>query len=309
MKKFYIIDASTILHRSWHAIPHLKNNRGETINAVYGFTSVLLKILNQEKPPFLAIAFDTKSPTFRHRAYKEYKANRVTQPPEFYQQIPWVKKILDSLELKSFTCPGLEADDLIGALDEAKKQSSQKLKSHIITGDLDLLQLVKSETEVCFLQQGLKANKIYNPFEVQKKFGVTPQHITDLKSLVGDTADNIKGVKNVGPKTAAFLIQKFENVENIYQYLTKNKQKKDKKFIKESLRKNLLESKDQVFLNKKLVTIQKKAPNVNPQIILECKVKKLNLERAFPVLKEIGLKKFSEKVKEMNQGLKQNKLF
>jgi DNA polymerase-1 len=168
---------------------------------------------------------------------------------------------------------------------------------------------VKSETEVCFLQQGLKANKIYNPFEVQKKFGVTPQQITDLKSLVGDTADNIKGVKNVGPKTAAFLIQKFENVENIYQYLTKNKQKKDKKFIKESLRKNLLESKDQVFLNKKLVTIQKKAPNVNPQIILECKVKKLNLERAFPVLKEIGLKKFSEKVKEMNQGLKQNKLF
>jgi len=308
MKKFYIIDASAILHRSWHALPHLKNNRGETINAVYGFTSVLLKILNQEKPPFLAIAFDTKAPTFRHQAYKEYKANRVTQPPEFYQQIPWVKKILDSLSLKSFSCPGLEADDLIGALDAAKEQFSQNLKSHIITGDLDLLQLVREETEVCFLQQGLKAKKIYNSFEVQKRFGVTPQQITDFKALVGDTADNIKGVKSVGPKTAAFLIQKFKNLENIYQYLTKN-QKKEENLIKNSLKKKLLEDKDKVFLNKRLVTIQKKAPNINSHTISECQIKKINTEKAFSALSEIGLKKFSQKIKEMEQGLKQDKLF
>jgi DNA polymerase-1 len=307
MENFYIIDASAILHRSWHALPHLKNSRGETINAVYGFTSLLLKILEQEKPHFLAITFDTKGPTFRHQVYKEYKANRISQPPEFYQQIPWLKKIIDSFDLKSFACPGLEADDLIGALNVAKEQSPLNLKSRIITGDLDLLQLVDPKTEVYFLQQGLKANKIYKSLDVQKRFGVAPQQIIDFKALVGDPADNIKGIKNVGPKTAAFLIQKFKNIEKIYQYLSKTK--KDENLIKESLKKELLQNKEQVLLNKRLVTIQKKAPNVTSQSIEECQVKKINTEKAFPVLKEIGLKKFSEKVKEMDQKLKQNKLF
>ena len=308
MDKFIIIDASAVLHRAWHALPQLKNSNGQTINAVYGFTSLLLRILYKDKPNYLAVAFDTKAPTFRHKKYKEYKANRIAQPPEFYKQIPLAKSILDSFDIKSFSQNGLEADDLIGALNSTKKEINN-LNARIITGDLDLLQLVNNRTEVYFLQQGLSQNKIYNPSEVFKRFGVSPKQIIDLKALVGDPSDNISGLMKVGPKTASQLIQKFGNIEGIYKYLEKPSSRQSKNLIKESLAENLIKNKGKVILNKTLVTIVDKAPGINISVLQNCRVSKIDTEKVLKVFEKLGFKSLSKRLNTLTAEKKQTKLF
>ncbi len=308
MDKFIIIDASAVLHRAWHAIPPLKNSQGKTINAVYGFTSLLLRILYKDKPDYLAVAFDTKAPTFRHKKYKEYKANRVPQPPEFYKQIPLAKSILESFDLKSFSQNGLEADDLIGALNNTKKEINN-LSARIITGDLDLLQLVDDKTEVYFLQQGLNQNRIYNSSEVIERFGVSPEQIIDLKALVGDPSDNISGLMNVGPQTASKLIQELGNIENIYQYLEKPLSSQPKNLIKESLAQNLIKNKKKVILNKTLVTIVDKAPGINVSILQNCRVSEIDIKKVLKTFEKIGFKNLSKRLRILIAEKKQTKLF
>ncbi len=308
MDKFIIIDASAVLHRAWHALPKLKNSKGQTINAAYGFTSLILRILYKDKPDYLAVAFDTKAPTFRHKKYKEYKANRVSQPPEFYKQIPWAKLVLDSLNLKSFSQNGLEADDLIGALNNTKKDISN-LNARIITGDLDLLQLIDNRTEVYFLQQGLNQNKVYNSSEVLERFGVSPKQIIDLKALVGDPSDNISGLMKVGPKTASQLIQEFGNIEGIYQYLEKPSSHQSKNLIRESLAENLVKNKKKVFLNKTLVTIMDKAPGINVPVVQDCRVLETNIEKALNVFEKLGFKSLTKRLINLAGEKKQTKLF
>jgi len=308
MDKFIIIDASAVLHRAWHALPKLKNFKGQTINAVYGFTSLILRILYKDKPDYLAVAFDTKAPTFRHKKYKEYKANRVSQPPEFYKQIPWAKLVLESFNLKSFSQNGLEADDLIGALNNTKKEISN-LNARIITGDLDLLQLIDTRTEVYFLQQGLNQNKIYNSPEVLERFGVSPKQIIDLKALVGDPSDNISGLMKVGPKTASQLIQEFGNIEGIYQYLEKPSSRQSKNLIRESLVENLVKNKKKVLLNKTLVTILDKAPGINVPVIQSCRVLKTDMEKVLNVFEKLGFKSLTKRLITLAGEKKQTKLF
>ena len=308
MDKFIIIDASAVLYRAWHAIPPLKNSQGKTINAVYGFTSLLLRILYKDKPDYLAVAFDTKAPTFRHKKYKEYKANRVPQPPEFYKQIPLAKSILESFDLKSFSQNGLEADDLIGALNNTKKEINN-LSARIITGDLDLLQLVDDKTEVYFLQQGLNQNRIYNSSEVIERFGVSPEQIIDLKALVGDPSDNISGLMNVGPQTASKLIQELGNIENIYQYLEKPLSSQPKNLIKESLAQNLIKNKKKVILNKTLVTIVDKAPGINVSILQNCRVSEIDIKKVLKTFEKIGFKNLSKRLRILIAEKKQTKLF
>jgi len=308
MEKFIIIDASAVLHRAWHALPKLKNSKGEIINAVYGFTSLVLRILYKDKPDYLAVAFDTKAPTFRHKKYKEYKANRVPQPPEFYKQIPWAKSVLDGFNLKSFSQNGLEADDLIGALNNTKKEINN-LNARIITGDLDLLQLIDNRTEVYFLQQGLTQNKIYNSPEVFERFGVSPEQIIDLKALVGDPSDNIFGLVKVGPKTASQLIQKFKNIEGIYKYLEKPSSNQPDNLIKESLVQNLIKNKKKILLNKILVTIQDKAPGINMSVLQNCRVSKTDPEKALKIFKKLGFKSLSKRLNALATEKKQTKLF
>jgi len=308
MEKFIIIDASAVLHRAWHALPKLKNFKGETINAVYGFTSLILRILYKDKPDYLAIAFDTKSPTFRHKKYKEYKANRIPQPPEFYKQIPWAKLVLDGFDLKSFSQKGLEADDLIGALNNTKKEINN-LNARIVTGDLDLLQLVDDRTEVYFLQQGLNQNKTYNSSEVLERFGVSPEQIIDLKALVGDPSDNISGLMKVGPKTASQLIQKFKNIEGIYQYLEKPSSFQSNNLIKESLVENLIKNKKKVLLNKMLVTIRDKAPGINISVLQNCRVLKTDTEKALKVFEKLGFKSLTKRLITLSTEKMQTKLF
>lgn len=308
MEKFIIIDASAVLHRAWHALPKLKNFQGQTINAVYGFTSLLLRILYKDKPDYLAVAFDTKAPTFRHKKYKEYKANRIPQPPEFYKQIPLAKSVLEGFSLNSFSQNGLEADDLIGALNKTKKEIND-LNARIITGDLDLLQLVDNRTEVYFLQQGLTQNKIYNSSDVFERFGVSPKQIIDLKALVGDPSDNIFGLVKVGPKTASQLIQKFGNIESIYQYLEKPLSRQPSNLIKKSLAQNLVKNKKKILLNKMLVTIQDKAPGIDISILQNCRVSKTDTDKALKVFEKLGFKTLTKRLKTIIGEKRQTKLF
>ncbi len=297
-----IIDAPAVLHRAWHALPKLTDPRGRVINAVYGFSSLLLKLVREQKPNYLAAAFDTKAPTFRHLKYKEYKAGREKQPQEFYDQIPLAKQIAQGFAIPTFSLDGYEADDLIAAIIKGQKQEIAGLKSLIVTGDLDLLQLVDKQTSLYFLRQGLSQIKIYGPDEIKERFGLSPKQLIDFKALRGDASDNIKGVPGIGEKNALDLIKKFKNLENIYAHLEKNKEENlIKKNIAEILRKN----KERAILTKELVTIKQKIEKLNFKKIMPFDA--ACFQTAIPTLKEFGFKSLIKRLEENISS--PNKLF
>lgn len=279
--KFIVIDALAILHRAWHALPKLKDPKGRTINAVYGFTALLLKLLREQKPDYIVATFDTKVPTFRHKKYKKYKATRVPQPQEFYDQIPITKQVIESFNIPVFSKDGFEADDLIATLIANQKSKIKNLKSVIVTGDLDLLQLVDDQTHVYFLKQGVKNIKIYDRDAVYERFNLPPTQLIDFKALVGDPSDNILGAPGIGPKTAADLIKQFKTIEKIYQYL---KTPGDK--IKKSVAKTLIKNKKDVLLAKELITIKHNVDDIafGPNNATH----KLDAEKIIKIFQELG---------------------
>ncbi len=300
--KLVAIDAPAALHRAWHALPKLTDPKGQTINAVYGFTVLLLKLLREQKPDYLAACFDTKAPTFRHKKYKNYKATRIPQPQEFYDQIPLTKRIIRGFNIPIFALDGFEADDLIAAIIKEQKQKISGLKSLIVTGDLDLLQLADEQTSIYFLHQGLNQIKIYGPDEVGERFGLKPKQLIDFKALRGDASDNIKGVPGIGEKTALDLIKKFNNLENIYAYLRKNKKQK---LIKTTIAEILQKNKKRATLAKELVTIKQDIKDLNPKEIIP--FDRPNREKITQIFKEFGFKSL---IKKLGEDISlQNKLF
>ncbi len=219
-------------------------------NAAFGFTSMLLNLLNKEKPHYLAVAFDVKGPTFRHKEYKEYKATRTKAPDELYIQIPLAKEILDTLSIPYFEAPGFEADDLLGTLAHQAEQLGN-LMTYIVTGDKDALQLITDRTHVIMPVKGFSQTMDYDHQAVIDKFGLTPKQIPDLKGLQGDSSDNIKGVEGVGAKTAQKLLQKYQTVEKIYQHIDE---------ISGKLKERLVNDKENAFKSKELATIVIDAP-------------------------------------------------
>lgn len=215
MDKLVLIDGNAILHRAYHAYPPLTTSKGELINAVYGFTSILLTVLKQIKPKYVAVTFDKKAPTFRHIEYKAYKAHRPKMDAELVGQIDRVHEVVRTLNMPIFEIDGFEADDVIGTL--AKKIST--LEVIIVTGDYDTLQLVNKNVRVMMPPRGKKPAAIFNKEAVIKKYGFTPKYIIDFKALVGDASDGIPGVTGIGPKTATDLINQFGKLENIYREL------------------------------------------------------------------------------------------
>lgn len=244
MNKFILVDGNAIIHRSFHALPPFKTSTGELVNAVYGFASVLLNLLNMQKPDYIAVAFDLKGPTFRHAEYKEYKATRVKAPDELYAQIPRIKELVKAFHIPIFEQQGFEADDIIGTL--ATQAESKSMETFIVTGDLDTLQLVTEHTKVLTLLGKFSEPLIYDAAKVMDRYGLTPSQITDMKGLQGDNSDNIKGVAGVGQKTTKDLLQEYGSIENIYENLPN---------IKESIRKKLEADKDNAFQSKMLATI------------------------------------------------------
>ena len=260
-KRLIIIDSNAVIHRAFHALPPLTTKKGELVNAIYGFLLVFFKAIREFKPDFVVATFDFPAPTFRHEKYKLYKATRKKAPQELYDQIPKIKEVLESFNIQIFEKQGFEADDLIGTISNAapKKQILPEIETIILTGDLDALQLVDKNTKVYALRKGLKDTVLYDKEKVKEKYdGLIPEDLVDYKGLRGDPSDNIPGVPGVGEKTAIFLIKEFGTLENLYEELEQNSEKAGK--IKESLRKKLLDYKEQAFISQMLAEINKNVP-------------------------------------------------
>lgn len=252
-QKFVIIDGNSILHRAWHAMPPLMTKKGEVVNAVYGFTSILLKTIKDFKPDYIAVAWDLPGKTFRHEAFPEYKAHREKKPQELYDQIDRIKDVLKAFNIASFEKKGFEADDLIGTLCDRNQVNNDQVDSLIVTGDLDTLQLVDKNTSVLTPKRGISDILIYDEAAVVQRYSLNPDQLIDYKALRGDPSDNIPGVPGVGDKTAAELLKEFGTLEKIYEAVEKNKPEAKK--IKEKIREKLVANKDGAILSKMLVTI------------------------------------------------------
>jgi DNA polymerase I len=252
MKTLILVDGHAILHRAYHAYPHLTTSQGELINAVYGFTSIILSALNQFEPDYVAVAFDKKAPTFRHKEFKEYKAHRPETDKELVDQIPRVYEVVKSLNIPIFAKNGYEADDIIGTI-ARQAERSKNLEVVIITGDKDALQLLDDQVKVFMPGRGKIPSKMYDQKLFKEKYEFDPIYLIDFKALAGDPSDGIPGVRGIGPKTAQKLIKKYQLVEKVYEHLGKAD-------LKPNMLSKLKSSKKLAMLSKKLATIETKAP-------------------------------------------------
>lgn len=254
--RFAAIDANSLMHRAYHAFPStLSTSKGVQTNAVYGFTSMLLSVLDNLDPKYLVCAFDLKAPTFRHDEYEDYKANRKPPDESLIKQFPMAKEILEAFNIPVLQKEGYEADDILGTLSEYAKNgkwSSKNLEMIIVTGDRDLLQLVGDDTKVWLPKGSFKNMKLYDVADVEEYFGFGPEYIVDYKGLKGDSSDNIPGVKGIGKKTATRLIKEFGHVEDIYRDLDKVSECPN---LSERVRNLLEEGEEEVDISMRLAEI------------------------------------------------------
>ena len=256
-KKIIITDSNSIIHRAFHALPPLTTKDGELVNVVYGFFSAFLKAVQDFNPDFIATCFDLPFPTFRHKKFKEYKANRTPTPKELYQQIPIVKRLLKILEVPVFEKKGFEADDLIGTVGELVKKHNSSIEVIVLSGDLDLLQLVDENIKVYILKKGKDNSLLYDKELVKEKYlGLSPSQLVDFRALRGDPSDNIPGVSGVGEKTTIKLLNQFQNIENLYNCLERGKNIG----VNEKMKEKLIQQKKKAFLSQYLARIKKDIP-------------------------------------------------
>ncbi len=208
-----LVDGHNLVYRAFHAMPALSNSRGEMTNAAYGFTSMLFKALNDTTPTYAIAAFDLAGPTFRHERVAEYKAQRVRAPDELRAQFPWAREVVLALGIPIIEVPRYEADDVIGTL--AQKGEAAGLDVIILTGDLDVLQLVTEHIRVFASRRGISDTIIYDVAKVRERYGFEPPLVVDFKALQGDPSDNIPGVPGIGEKTAMSLVQQYGPLENV----------------------------------------------------------------------------------------------
>ncbi|MBI4122048.1 MAG: DNA polymerase I [Parcubacteria group bacterium] len=252
MKKFVVIDGNAILHRAWHALPPtLTTEDGTIVNAVYGFASILLKVLADLKPEYVAVAWDTAAKTFRAEKYAHYKATRVTKEQELYDQIAIIQDLMKKFHFPNLLLDGYEADDVIGTLVDLAKKIDD-VETIIVTGDLDIFQLIDERTRVYKLRKGISETAFFDAAAVREQYGIEPKQIIDLKAIMGDPSDNIKGVKGIGEVGAKALIARFGTVEALYKAIDK---KEAVEGIKPAQLKKLVDGKEDAFIAKELVTI------------------------------------------------------
>lgn len=248
-----MLDGNSIINRAFYGIKLLSTKSGIYTNAVYGFLNILLKLKEISQPDAIGVAFDVHAPTFRHKKYDEYKAGRHAMPDELRMQMPILKDILKSLGIKTVECEGWEADDILGTLAQACRSSGNEC--FIATGDRDSLQLAHGGVKVLLAhtKSGRPVTDIYDENTVMEEYGVTPAELIQVKALQGDSSDNIPGVAGVGAKTALDLIQRFHNIDYIYENL-------DEIDIKKGVREKLARDKDKAYLSLDLGTIRTNAP-------------------------------------------------
>ena len=287
--KLMLIDGNSILNRAFYGLKSpqlLATSYGLYTNGVYGFINILLKYLEEEHPEYICVAFDMKAPTFRHSQYDAYKANRKGMPEELAVQMPVMKDVLDAMNITRVEYSGYEADDLIGWLSSCGEEKN--LEVVIVTGDRDSLQLISQNTRVKLpsTKFGKTNTEEYNYNNFCEKYGITPLQFIDVKGLMGDSSDNIPGVRGIGEKTALELIKKFGSVEEIYN----NIDEVEKKGVREKLE----AGKDMAFLSKQLATIERKMP-VELCTVEHLKIREYNTEKLYQLFKKLEFKSLIQK--------------
>lgn len=281
--KFLIIDGSSLVYRAFFALPLLQTRDGVYTNAVYGFTSMVLKLLSEEKPGYAVVAFDKAAPTFRHLAYEEYKAKREKAPDELKGQIGAVHAVLSALGIPVLDKEGYEADDIIGTL--CKKAVSLGLKPVIVSGDADVFQLVDMPAEVIYTRKGISDTVRYDGEKLRERFGLSARQYIDLKALKGDPSDNIPGVPGVGEKTAIKLLTEYGSLEAIFEHVGD---------LKGKLRDTMEANREKAFLSRELATIVTDVPlDFNPE---DYKVKNPDREALRKIFERLEFRSLLEKL-------------
>ncbi|MEI3525443.1 MAG: 5'-3' exonuclease H3TH domain-containing protein [Eubacteriales bacterium] len=246
-EKILLVDGHSIINRAFYGVTDLTNSEGLHTNAIYGFLNTLFKVLDEEKPDYLTVAFDVKAPTFRHKMYEAYKGTRKPMPAELHEQVPVLKDVLHAMGIETMEKAGLEADDLLGTV--AKRSEARGLEVTVLSGDRDLLQLATEHIRIRIpkTKGGVTETENYHTQDVIDRYQVTPLQIIELKALMGDSADNIPGVPGIGEKTATNLIVQFGSIENAYAHVEEIKPNRAKEALKAHY--------DMAEMSKKLATI------------------------------------------------------
>jgi DNA polymerase-1 len=286
-KKFLLVDGHALIYRSFFAFPpQLTTKTGQMVNAVYGFSRILLTAIRNIEPTHLAVAFDHPKPTKRHKAFAEYKAQRPKMPVDLRPQVEMVKQVVEALNIPQFEIEGYEADDLIGTINKTVEKLDKELLTVIVTGDKDMFQLVDDDTHVYLPGHGKgKEDTQYDEAGVKEKLGVGPDKVTDLKGLMGDSSDNIPGVAGVGPKTATALITRFGSLEGVYDAVEKGV--KDP-LLTARLVEKLQADHDNAYASKELATIMKDAPIKFK--LADCGVTRYDKEKIVTLFTELDFK-------------------
>ena len=282
-KKLVIIDAYSIIYKCFFGVRPMHSPKGISTNAVYGFLNIILKLISDEKPNYLYAAFDKGHKNFRHDKYADYKAGRQSMPEELREQIPYIERLLDAANIISLKVDDYEADDIIGSVSEVADKEG--IDTVVITGDRDSFQLVSEHTKILYSKRGISDIEVINEDYLKEKYNLTPKQMIDLKALMGDKSDNIPGVKGVGEKTALNLLEKYSDLDGVYEHIEE---------IKGKLQEKLINDKDNAFLSKDLGTIE-----VNMDIDLdlneECNFNFEN-EEFISILRELDLKSIIKKL-------------
>ena len=242
MEKFLIVDGNSLANRAYYAMPYLSNIKAEPSGAVFGFANILIKLIVEQKPDYIAVAFDHARKTFRNEIYEAYKGTRKETPPDLIKQFPVIKSMLKLMNIKVLEYEGIEADDIIGTL-----STSSDKENILLSGDRDLLQLVNQNTVVWLTKKGVTEIDVMDEKAIKNKYGFSPKGIIDLKALMGDSSDNIPGVNGVGEKTALSLLDKYSTLDGVYQHIDE---------ITGKLKDKLINDKDNAYLSKTLATIK-----------------------------------------------------
>lgn len=278
--KIVLIDGHSILNRAFYGLPDLTNAEGLHTNAIYGFLTIMFKLLEEEKPEYLTVAFDVHAPTFRHKMYAEYKGTRKPMADELRQQVPVIKEVLRAMRVKTIECAGLEADDLIGTL--SNRCENEGMEVTVISGDRDLLQLATEHVKIRIpkTKQGKTEIEDYYAKDVEERYQVTPKEFIDLKALMGDTADNIPGVPSIGEKTATKIITQYHSIEEAHEHVDELKPPRASKALSEHW--------DLAVLSKELATINVKADF--PYELSEARLGNLYTEEAYIFFQKLEFK-------------------
>ena len=277
METFVIVDGNSLMHRAFHALPPLSNEDGIYTNAVFGFLSMLLKVVGDERPEYLAVAFDLHGPTFRHSDYAAYKAGRKPTAPELRPQFDLVRECLTAMGVRQLTCPSFEADDILGTM--ARRCEEAGIAALLVTGDRDSMQLVTETSHVLYTKRGVSDVVRYTPRKVLEDFGVMPAQIPDLKGLMGDASDNIPGVPGIGEKTAVKLLSTYGTIENAFEHAETD--------LKGKQRERMIEGRVSGLMSKKIATITRFVP-LDDVALSDCRLG--DMRGALPLFERLQLK-------------------